>query len=290
VPNKVIATVFILLLLVPVINSQSKVFRNLSLLRYSLTGNYVQENSVDPALAIIPSEYDRRTVLVLLDRLTRLDSHNDIAIQISIVNRIVRGGLYNFLLPSETEFLLTKISFMNQVLEQKLQYNDILAQADRMLFIAPEDARGFTWKATALYRMKRYEEANSLFERALSIAPNSSFVLERAASYYYYWSKGLSLRGLAMPLVERILSITLYSPRAFTISVDYYVEGGLCNNALEFARKWMWRYPMYGYAWVALGNAYWCMEDKYQAKIYYNYAISLSPSLANDLQSRITGK
>jgi tetratricopeptide (TPR) repeat protein len=228
----------------------------------------------------------RRAAIWLLAMAYRYEP-GELADQIYALDLIAVRGLEAYLTPREVQAIVQMRSFQNEIFSSQGRFGDILVQADRILALAPDSAEGLVWKAAALGRLQRPEEAMAYFDRAQVLHPDSVLVLTQAAYYYFFWSPGRAWRDKAWFLTQQALSLDPEHEGALRIVAEYLMESGNCLESLPFAQRRAQLYPGHADSWRVLGNVYWCLGEREEARSSYRRAINISPDMGPALRDKL---
>jgi Flp pilus assembly protein TadD len=207
--------------------------------------------------------------------------------QHQVLDLIQDRGLVQYLKPNEIKWVIAARSFYCEVAYGRERFADALVDAERILAIAPDDPNGLMWKGTALGRMGKPDDAAILFEQAVASPAISAMTLTRVAHFYLYWSPQRAWKTRALPLLERALVIEPQNTVALRILAEYWMDQNKCNDALGFLKQAIVFNPKDTSALGAMGNAYWCLGDKANAKTSYRQAIQLDPRLEPYFRERL---
>ena len=232
----------------------------------------------------------RRAAIFLLGAARNAErGKGDEAIQYQrqVLDLLQDRGLAHYLRPDETRWVIAARSFACEVAYSRERFADVLAYAERVLEIAPDDYKGLIWKGHAQARLGKYTEADRLFDRALALYPDSLFVLNQVAYFYFFWSPQRAWKTRALALINHILEIAPSDPGGLHLLTLYRMDENRCSEAFDAAQTLVEVDRENGNAWATLGNVYWCLGKKDLARQNYQRAIKLAPSLAPYYEERL---
>jgi tetratricopeptide (TPR) repeat protein len=207
--------------------------------------------------------------------------------QEQVLDLLQDRGLVQFLLPNEVNWVIAARSFACEVAYSRGRFADVLAQAERILAIAPNHSDGLVWKGTALGRMGRPGDAAVLLDRATGLSSVSVDVLIRAAHYYFFWSPQRAWKDRALPLLTRAQQMEPQNSIVLRLLAEYWNDQNKCADGLAFAKQAVESSPNDSNAWGVLGHTYWCLNDKINARASYRRAIQIEPRLEPYFRERL---
>jgi tetratricopeptide (TPR) repeat protein len=207
--------------------------------------------------------------------------------QRQVLDLLQDRGLVQYLRPDETRWVIAARSFACEVAYNRERFADVLAQAERILAIAPDHPDGLVWQATAFGRMGKPDDAARLLERA-TVSPNIAVNgLVRAAHYYFFWSPQRAWKDRALPLLTRAHQMEPQNSVVLRLLAEYWNDQNKCADGLLFVKHAVEANPNDSSAWGVLGHTYWCLNDKANARASYRRAIQIEPRLEPYFRERL---
>jgi tetratricopeptide (TPR) repeat protein len=247
-----------------------------------------EDNFVFNHLASVMDAMPGRRSAILLMGIAHL-FNKDTQTQIKILDLIMSSNFQIYLPVSQLREMVRMLSYQSETLYEQEQWDELLAQAEKMLILIPDCVEGLTWKGTAIGYLQQSELADIYLDRAVTLYPDSIFVLTRAAHYYLFYSPGRALQHKAWTLLQQAFLLDSSDESVLWMSATYLMGEGRCSEARYFGQRNVDLYPMSANAWYTLGNVLWvCDLDKDQARAAYSRAVELKPELKPYVQDKLT--
>lgn len=168
------------------------------------------------------------------------------------------------------------LSNIGNVLHALKRYSEALSHHEKAITLLPTYPEAYNNKGNTLYDLGRYEEALFFYEKAISLAPNYAQA---------YGNRGNTLLKLkrhveALTSHDTSLTISPNEPQAWMNKANSLFEIKRFSEAITNYSKAIELNPNYAEAWSGRANTYSQMERYQDAVSDYDRAIQLNPNYA----------